>query len=124
MLVAGRQINVERAGKLVALNPGEAVPEAALWPHDVLMRCMKVGQVVNVERATQQQVAQAQASQTAASIRAQSVATKNVGLAEASELKKPLSTSEVNRAAAGIVKPAPKKSTSRANAAAVKKAVA
>lgn len=52
MFVVGRHINVERKGKLVQLNPGEPVPEAATFPHDVLMRCMKVGQIVSVEQKT------------------------------------------------------------------------
>ncbi len=52
MYVAGnRQVNVKRDGKLVSVNPGEPVPEAAEWPHDVLQRCMKIGQIVNAEPA-------------------------------------------------------------------------
>ncbi|MCC6808700.1 MAG: hypothetical protein IT381_14845 [Deltaproteobacteria bacterium] len=62
MLVAGRQINVERDGKLVALAPGEPVPEAATWDHQVLVNCMKVGQILSVEKATPEAVAQAKAS--------------------------------------------------------------
>jgi hypothetical protein len=50
-VVGNRQVNVERDGKLVALNPGEPVPEAAAWPHDVLMRCMKIGQIVSGQPA-------------------------------------------------------------------------
>jgi hypothetical protein len=48
MFVAGRHIKIERDGEAVDIGPGEPVPEAATWPHDVLMRCMKIGQVVNV----------------------------------------------------------------------------
>lgn len=62
MLVAGRQINVERDGKLVALKPGDPCPEAVTWDHQVLVNCMKVGQILNVEKATPQAVAQAKAS--------------------------------------------------------------
>ncbi len=57
MFVAGRHINVEREGKLVQLNPGDLVPEAASFPHDVLMRCMKVGQIIAVEKKTADSVA-------------------------------------------------------------------
>ncbi len=49
MFVAGRHIKIERDGEAVDLGPGDACPEAAMWPHDVLMRCMKIGQVVNVQ---------------------------------------------------------------------------
>lgn len=50
MFVAGRPINVERNGKLVTLAMGEPCPEAATFAPDVLARCMKVGQILNVER--------------------------------------------------------------------------
>lgn len=50
MFVAARHISVTRDGKLVGLNPGDPCPEAASFEPDVLMRCMKVGQIVNVER--------------------------------------------------------------------------
>lgn len=120
MLIAGRQTNVTRDGKLVALMPGQPVPEAAMWPHDVLMRCMKVGQIVNVEKPTAEQVQMAQASNSTAAVRA-TTAVKNAGQVDAPA--KPLSTHEVNQRAAGKTAPAPKKSTSRVNAAS-KKAVA
>lgn len=51
MFIAARHISVTRDDKLVALMPGDACPEAADFPHDVLMRCIKVGQLVNVDSA-------------------------------------------------------------------------
>lgn len=104
MLVAGRQINVERDGKLVALVPGDPCPEAATWDHSVLVNCMKVGQIVNVEKATPKAVAEAKASASAA--RTSSAAVKNAGRAGTAPAK--LSTSSEKRAPA-----AP--STSKAN---------
>ena len=49
MFVAGKHINVERDGKLVPLSPGDPCPEASKFPMDVLARCMRVGQILNVD---------------------------------------------------------------------------
>lgn len=95
MFVAGRQINVERDGKLVALIPGDPVPEAATWPHAVLVNCMKVGQIVNVEKASPKALAEAQASETAA--RTRSVAAKNAGQSDGAQ-PKAKSTSKMPKA--------------------------
>lgn len=91
MFIAGKSINVEREGKLVALKPGEPCPEAATWDHDVLLRCMRVGQVLNVDKPLKDagpSVLRVQAQQTAvARATAERVAPASV---------RPLSTSEAN----------------------------
>ncbi len=55
MFFAGQHINVERTvngqKKLVALSPGDPCPEAAEWDQDVLMRNMKVGKIVDMDKA-------------------------------------------------------------------------
>ncbi len=50
MFVAGRHLRIERDGEIVDVGPGDPVPEAGSWSHDTLLRCMKVGQIVNVDR--------------------------------------------------------------------------
>lgn len=91
MFVAGRHINVTRDGASVALKPGDPCPEAATFPHDVLMRCMKVGQIVNVELPGVSDLPQLQAAQKAAK------EAQQLQLAKLpQEAPKPLSTNEKN----------------------------
>lgn len=105
MFVAGRSINVKRDGAKVALNPGDPCPEAATWDHDVLLRCMKIGQVVNVEKPTAKAVSEA-AAQTAAALASRTVAAKNAGQTSAAAPVQAASTSKMPKAPA-------KKSTSK-----------
>lgn len=48
MFVAARHLKIQRDGELIDVGPGDPVPEASTWSHDTLLRCMKVGQIVNV----------------------------------------------------------------------------
>ncbi len=84
---AGQHINVVRDGKKVMLSPGDACPEAAEWDHDVLQRCMKVDQVVDLEEPPNKHIKGALVKQKAT----------NESLARASAARastKPLSTHE------------------------------
>jgi hypothetical protein len=51
MFVAGQQIMITRDGAPCTLNRGDPCPEASEFPHDVLMRLLKVGTLVNVDKA-------------------------------------------------------------------------
>lgn len=51
MFVAGQQIMITRNGAPCTINRGDPCPEAADFPHDVLMRLLKVGKLVNVEKS-------------------------------------------------------------------------
>lgn len=48
MFVAARHLKIQRDGELIDVGPGDPVPEASSWSQDTLLRCMKVGQIVNV----------------------------------------------------------------------------
>lgn len=82
-VVGNRHANVERDGKLVTLNPGDPIPEAAEWPHDVRMRCMKIGQIVTMKEVD---------------TKPQPALARKLGPSKASTIAsvKPSSTSEVN----------------------------